>query len=234
MSRLTLLLAGTGCALLAGCARPTSGHEEPVDLRGAHHDANVPRDLGTRDLAAVDDFAITPVDDLAIADLSLIDSTMFAADLATTTPRDLSSTRAPDLSSTHSPDLSSTHAPDLASPPRDLAVAPAPDLAGPCVPQTSPCDVLCQNCPSGDKCGSQNGRPICEPTGTIPTGMPCPPTGDDCAPGDVCVEYSTMLGIDLCAQFCRTDADCRSGARCTGTLVGGNLHICSLPITNCD
>jgi hypothetical protein len=149
-----------------------------------------------------------------------------ARDLTTAPPDLASMMQRPDLSAPP-PDLSST------PPPPDLS-APPSDLASGCVAQTRPCDVICQDCPAGQKCGASNGLPVCEPNGTVPTGMPCPATGDACVAGDVCVEYSTALGIDLCAEFCRTDSDCHAGGLCTTGLVGGNLKICSLPITNCD
>jgi hypothetical protein len=54
---------------------------------------------------------------------------------------------------------------------------------------------------------------------------------DDCAPGSACIQETSALA--LCAPFCRTDADCEPGGRCTFTLSVGTLKVCSEPLTAC-
>jgi hypothetical protein len=226
--------------LLAGCASAGSGARYDLsgsggggDGGGGAHDLGGAKDLRLADLAGVTDQAMAS-DGAAPGDQGMAD------DLAV--PQDLASAKQ-DLAGPKQ-DLAAPA--DLAKPsdlvmPADL-VTPA-DLAKPsdlvmvnmCVPQTQPCDVICQNCPQGQKCGANAGKPVCEPTGNVPDGQPCGANNvDDCAPGDVCIFESQMIPLNLCMGFCRVDGDCKNGGKCAWTLQGGNLKICSEPITNCD
>jgi hypothetical protein len=119
----------------------------------------------------------------------------------------------------------------------DMAVQPMPDMAmgnNMCVPQTQPCDVICQNCGVNLKCSvGQNGQPVCIANGNVGLGGACGNNGvDDCQAGDVCVTES--MNLNLCIGFCRVDADCKNGGKCAYTLNGGNLKVCSDKVTNCD
>jgi hypothetical protein len=190
---------------LAGCASPIG--YEAGDLGR--------RDGGSGDLARVLDLAGV---DLAGADL--------AAPIDLAVPRDFAG-----VDQASGADLASPV--DLAGPP-DLARPP--DLAMlTCVPQTQPCDVICQNCGANLKCGlGMNGALACIQSGSVPVGSACGSQGvDDCIAGAVCATYSQT--VRQCDYFCRSDGDCKNGGKCVYNLSANPPQmVCSEPITSCD
>ena len=230
---LPLFAAFASCASVGHSQIAAGDGAEPIDAA-----ADAPRvDLSVGD-GAVDAAR-------AIADLSAEIDQAAPLDLAVavdgTKPLDLS---VPDLAEQDLAKRGDAVFADL-RPPSDLAkpldlARPAdlttpPDLSPACIPATQPCDVLCQNCGQNLKCGSIMGKPTCIAAGNVPTGQSCGMQGvDDCVTGDVCVLLSSKLGRSECAEFCRTDGNCLNGGRCTITLSGGNLKVCSDPINACQ
>jgi len=215
---------------LAGCASPT--HFSPADLAaGNGGDGGKPRDMaGAKgDLSTGNDGA------------SGDDMTAAAGDMAAQAMPDLSAQAMPDLTMKAMPDLSAQPMPDLAIAkdmviPPDLTQSPDMVMVMQCVPQTQPCDVICQNCGVNLKCSANNmGAPVCVATGNVPTGQPCGQQGvDNCVAGDICIELSQMQNLTECDEFCRMDGDCKNGGKCAYTVNGGTLKICSDPVTVCD
>lgn len=111
-----------------------------------------------------------------------------------------------------------------------------PDMAG------KLCDPLCQTGCGGcrEKCSvNMGGAPTCNaPSGTrvAKHGQSCdffregtPQQSDNCEPGLLCVHDACG---ELCAKFCRTDADCPNSL-CTRTLPGGAKH-CDVATVECN
>ena len=129
-------------------------------------------------------------------------------------------------------------------------IAPAPGL-GPLancsenqpIPNST-CDPVCQaGCPCSHRCvldDQTNTSFKCEDSAVAPGTSFVAPLGacsgtspDLCAPGAVCVP-DDRCG-NLCYKTCRTDQDCASNSRCTGTIpidnqTVENLYFCSPPI----
>ena len=130
---------------------------------------------------------------------------------------------------------------DMTAPPFDFFGANAPDLFGTkCVPKTTPCDVFCQDCPSGGKCTlDSTGKPTCVPNGTKALNTQCGTLSnvDDCVAGDICL--GDTMKYSSCFQLCATKGmQCSGGGLCDISFtVNGTpapVFACSEPVTNCD
>jgi hypothetical protein len=157
-------------------------------------------------------------------------------------------------------DAGTTPSPDTAGPKADAdpgavcTSAPAPGLgpftdcsANQPIPNST-CDPVCQyGCPCNHRCvldEQTNTSFICEasapPVNTTfvqPLGACNGLNTTLCAPGSVCINDSVCQ--NLCYKACRTDQDCGSKSRCTGTIpidnqTVENLYFCSPPIELCD
>jgi hypothetical protein len=128
----------------------------------------------------------------------------------------------------------------------DMAVDTGPCLspvAG-CTPDMTggkKCDPLCQTgCGCREKCSVNTpGALTCNvPSGTrvAKVGASCDffldgsaQQSDNCEPGAVCLHESCG---DLCARFCRTDADC-PGSLCARAIAGG-FKVCDVAASDCN
>ena len=91
------------------------------------------------------------------------------------------------------------------------------------VPTT--CDVLAQNCPSGEGCYfSQAGTPGCFTAGTLTVGTACG-SGGNCVPGAMCIGPSATSAF--CRQLCNLDG---GAPTCTGAACQG---LSGLPVGAC-
>ncbi|HZS37783.1 MAG TPA: hypothetical protein VFF06_13190 [Polyangia bacterium] len=99
----------------------------------------------------------------------------------------------------------------------DLA-APSGDLAG------AMCDLLKQDCPSGNKCVAVNMMMMtsfqCVPlAGMVTDGQPCMRgmngMPDDCNAGLTCTTRGSTTMNPLCRKLCGADSDCDAGQKCT-------------------
>jgi hypothetical protein len=121
--------------------------------------------------------------------------------------------------------------------------APATDDAGPpaCAPKAptcaptlmsgDECDPTCDTCACGTWCHYLTYASCWKKEGTVPPGGDCEVA--DCAPGGVCI-YQRCNKSYVCAQFCRADADCVGGARCSTWLSDTEHKLCSPLGTSCD
>jgi hypothetical protein len=98
------------------------------------------------------------------------------------------------------------------------------------------CDLLAQDCPSGQKCTvvNMNGMSTisCEPAGTIAEGMACMRSNgvDNCAAGLICTR--TGSAALTCRKLCDSTTACSSGQQCglvlrTITNVGACVPECT-------
>jgi hypothetical protein len=216
---LALALALAGCATANHAPGPGPG-DQALPSDGGGGDAHAGGDLAAApDLAAPID---APAGDLAANG----DQAAPAGDLA----------GSPDLAARADlavpADLAAK--PDLAT--ADLANGADLAMVNNCVPQTQPCDLICQNCLQGLKC-SLNGQnaPTCFNNGNVADGQPCGQNNtDNCVAGDICIRESQMLMLNLCRGYCRVDGDCKNGGKCVFTIGGTNVKFCSDKITGCD
>lgn len=91
-------------------------------------------------------------------------------------------------------------------------------------------------CMAGQACSVDGaGDLFCTEAGSAAWDAPCSAT-NKCVPGTLCAGYAA--GLDSCAKFCNTDADCEApGGLCAVTLndgMGGTLPGVTLCSTNCS
>jgi hypothetical protein len=127
------------------------------------------------------------------------------------------------------------------------AAAPGPDTAM-CAPPIASCttsaagmcDHVCQTrCGCGQRCAFVGGVAACVPPAETPValGGACSEKGDDCAAGTVCLNEASPACKSHCYRYCRTDADCSGGARCSFEVEVGGATVakaCSAPPETCD
>jgi hypothetical protein len=105
----------------------------------------------------------------------------------------------------------------------DMAVAGDVDMA-PDLGAVTGCDLVKQDCPSGDKCTTAGGggggggggmmmaTTQCVANGTVADGMPCTRTNgaDNCLAGLSCARASGSV----CRKICADDTGCATGQKC--------------------
>lgn len=108
-----------------------------------------------------------------------------------------------------------------------------------CTPKITPpseCDPGCDTCGCGKTCrASIGGAAYCyDVSGTVPVGGRCVTGARDlsCVPGATCIVDG--CGGEFCAQFCKRDADCVGGAKCSQVLDLTSFPICDILPTTCD
>jgi hypothetical protein len=150
-------------------------------------------------------------------------------------------------------DLKSSGVADVARPPDgpgsdapgDDGGAGADAMCGAPLPDCTPtaggaCDHVCQaRCGCGQRCAIFNAMPACVPPAEkpVPLGGTCSATLDDCVAGAVCLGEATPECGNHCYRFCRTNAECSSGARCDLDVVVNNKTVakaCGAPPEKCD
>jgi hypothetical protein len=109
-----------------------------------------------------------------------------------------------------------------------------PDLAGPVPCSKSPCDLVCQNCATSQKCSLDDRNQVaCMPGGRRLPGESCGAAGaDDCAAGSVCLAVTLDGAGSACFRYCRTDGDC-AGAGCTIAITGSSANACGEAVSAC-
>jgi hypothetical protein len=111
---------------------------------------------------------------------------------------------------------------DMAVPGGDLSTTPDQGAMA--------CDVIKQDCPTGQKCALTGGggmapTPTCVMAGTVTDGQPCMRgmmgAPDNCAAGLVCSRSGA------CRKYCAADTDCDSGQKCAAGRVSTTIGTCS-------
>jgi hypothetical protein len=137
------------------------------------------------------------------------------------------------------PDLAGTPGPDAGNGPdaMSMCLGPIPD----CTPSPGgACDHVCQaRCGCGQRCAIFSGAPACVPPAPAPValGGACSATLDDCSAGAVCLGEASESCGSHCYRFCRTSADCPSGAQCDLDVEVASKTVakaCSAPPEKCD
>jgi hypothetical protein len=108
-------------------------------------------------------------------------------------------------------------------------------------PVGAACDPVCQSgCRCNERCNVEGAAAVCKPQGgtVADINAECVTAADACRPGLVCLDEATTVCKAHCYKYCRTDADCVMGARCSNTItVNGAAtpyKVCGTPVENCD
>ena len=116
----------------------------------------------------------------------------------------------------------------------------APPFAG-CTPSAAGmCDHVCQTrCGCQQRCAFVGGVAACVPPADapVPLGGTCSEKADDCAAGTVCLNEATAACKSHCYRYCRSDADCAGGARCSFDVEVAGATVakaCTAPPEKCD
>jgi hypothetical protein len=154
-----------------------------------------------------------------------------------------------DAASAPAPTADAARAPDAPTSdggPVDVGAQASPDaMCGAPLPDCTPtpggaCDHVCQaRCGCGQRCAIFNGAPACVSPADKPIalGAACSADFDDCVAGAVCLGEATPACGNHCYRFCRSNADCASGALCDLDVIVANKTVakaCSAPPETCD
>jgi hypothetical protein len=106
----------------------------------------------------------------------------------------------------------------------DLSVGPDQGTMG--------CDLIAQDCGTGQKCAvsgfGMTATTACVMAGTAGEGMACTRTMgmDNCAAGLTCAR-----GAGVCRKYCESNSNCLSGQKCGAGRAGSIIGTCAVPCT---